>query len=137
MLTRGKVQEVASEIEAAAKEVGRRHGLEVKRGSASFNDVSFTLRLVAEVVGEDGGSLAARKEFGDAILFTPLKPEDFGTEFRFRDEMYRLVGGSRRRRKYPLTAERVRDRKRFKFDVETVARAFGREVPIGFGRRDG
>ena len=50
-----------------------------------------------------------------------LKPEDFGREFSTGSETFRIVGIETRRPKYPINAERLPDRRGFKFTAENVA----------------
>jgi len=53
--------------------------------------------------------------------FNGLASEDFGREFSTGSETFRITGIEPRRPKYPIKAERLTDRRGFKFSPENVA----------------
>ena len=66
------------------------------------------------------GSPERTSFLGMATLYN-LTPEDLDATFEYRGTGYRIVGLKTRRRKYPVSVERVRDNKGFKFPSHTVA----------------
>ena len=50
-----------------------------------------------------------------------LAPSDFGREFATGGERFRITGIDPKRPKYPVSAERLPDRRGFKFTAENVA----------------
>ena len=49
-----------------------------------------------------------------------LSPTDFGREFRANGETFQITGLNPRRPRYPIDAERLPDRRQFKFTAENV-----------------
>lgn len=71
---------------------------------------------------------------GDGAIYSPdkalfevlaphfgLEPSDYGRTFTTRDEMFRIVAINPNRPKYPISAERLSDGRRFKFAADNVA----------------
>jgi hypothetical protein len=50
-----------------------------------------------------------------------LKPDDFGRVFVTGGETFRITGINPNRPRYPISAERIPDRRGFKFAAENVA----------------
>lgn len=50
-----------------------------------------------------------------------LAPSNFGREFRTGSERFRITGIDPKRLRYPISAERIPDRRGFKFAAENVA----------------
>jgi hypothetical protein len=50
-----------------------------------------------------------------------LAPSDFGREFTAGGERFRITGIDPKRPKYPVSAERLPDRRGFKFTAENIA----------------
>ena len=50
-----------------------------------------------------------------------LQPSDFGREFRTGSERFRITGIDPKRPRYPISVERIPDRKGFKFTAKNVA----------------
>lgn len=55
-----------------------------------------------------------------------LEPDDFGREFAFRSNTYRIDGLNPAAPRYPVHASRQPDGKGFRFPVDIVQRALGR-----------
>ncbi|WP_152533393.1 MULTISPECIES: hypothetical protein [unclassified Labrenzia] len=49
-----------------------------------------------------------------------LDPSDFGKEFDDRGERFRVTGLEPRRPKYPVNAERLSDRRKYKFSSDII-----------------
>lgn len=118
-----------SEINAALKAVGEKHGVLVEAGNASFSDdfVNFKLRVSAKA--EDGSVVS--QEATDFKRFASLYgffADDLGKEYSVRGKSYAIAGLKNRSRTMPIIG-RAKDGKLYKFTVESVLRALGRECP--------
>lgn len=63
-----------------------------------------------------------RDNFARCADLVGLKPEDYGREFEYIGERYRLSGINLNRPKFPISAARCTDGKGFKFPERLVAR---------------
>jgi hypothetical protein len=122
MIDRQTVRSVREDLDHALREIGERHGLNLRTGSATFTAVKFTMKIEASVVDTDGVDLAAQREFKVNAFRYGLPDDAFGKEFTGWDGIrYRVVGLKPRRRKFPISAVRVSDGRAFKFPVSTVS----------------
>src|SRR5689334_21625334 len=100
------------EIEAALADLGRRHGISIRVGSARFGDRTADLRLELAVVGAGGRVVRKESEEFDWHHATfGLEPGDLGRVVALDGEEHRLIGLAPNRPKYPIVLERVRDGK--------------------------
>lgn len=99
-------------------------GVSVKRGNASYQTGSFTLKLTFSKVSEDGTvETPERRHFIDYIDMksnSALSADDIDTTFKSGGKTFTIVGYKARARKRPIlcTAD---DGKQYVFNVETVA----------------
>ena len=69
----------------------------------------------------DGGAINIEKDMFELLAERyGLSPADFGREFNAGGERFRVSGIDPRRPRYPISAERIPDRKGFKFTAENV-----------------
>lgn len=121
--TRANYRTLMDEIEAALKPIAEKHGLALDRKSRSFyaDRLPVKFDLLVTTKDKDGNTVDPKAAiFASAARLFGLKPDDFGKEFTSRGETFRITGLNLRRRKYPVSAERVRDGKGFKFPAEDV-----------------
>jgi hypothetical protein len=112
-----------AEVEAALKPIAEKHGLTLDRKGRTFyrDQMPVMFQFLVTQKDEDGNALsAAGQEFKKNAFRVGLEPDDLGKEFMSRGEKYRITGLNLRRRKYPISAERLRDGKSFKFGADTV-----------------
>lgn len=113
---------------AALEAVAKRHGVSIaqKAGSFARDGSNATIKFEIATVGNDGQvqTKDAQAFKRDAALFG-IDPEALGTTFTVRGTEYRITGLSTRRPKYPISAERVKDGRAFKFPAEVVSSKVG------------
>jgi len=102
--------------EKALQEVAEKFGLTVKRESGRFDSTKFTAKFSFLAVGESG----VPKDFRQCASLVGLDPDCYGKVFRSNGEAFRVTGINLRRRKYPVSAERVKDGRSYKFSAENV-----------------
>lgn len=117
---------VRADINAALKTVATKHGIKLVAGRGTFDDTHFTLKLEMGVLDESGADLSAKRDFEMCATHFGLKPEDFGCEFVFDGETYRLDGVRQRAERMPLLATLLRAGQRYRLPAGAVREALSR-----------
>jgi hypothetical protein len=105
MMNKELVRTIRDDVNAALAEVGRKHGLSIHAGNATFDNNAATFKLVCSTVA-DGGRLmtpqaSAYERVAGFYGFVPL----FSTIHIGADE-YTVVGYNSRKRSNPVLVER-------------------------------
>ena len=122
-LTPPLCEHLREEMLRACHAIAQDHGLVVKCTSVRDMNLRYGFNFTIEVgIPLSDGTIL---EPGRALfeVLAPdygLNPTDFGREFRANGEAFRIIGLSPRRPKYPVDAERLSDRKQYKFTAENV-----------------
>jgi hypothetical protein len=116
------VRSVRSDLEHLLQDFAGERGLKVEldgNGSYTAGDLraTLTLRTPAHAQQVDTRK-AAHDEAVASILGLP--PDIVGQAFAFQRSLYKVIEIHAGRPKYPITAERVPDGKRFKFPAHAV-----------------
>ena len=119
MIDRRMVRILRKEMEDAFAPIEKKWGVKLAFGSCRFNDDRATYKLEAKRLGSDGVPTDFRKLADDV----GLRLDAFESPFEHRNQLYRVVGVTKRRPKYPIDVERLIDKKRFKFPVRLVKTA--------------
>ena len=123
-LTPGMCQRIEAEMLAACQDIAAKHGLVAEGLGIQEMDLrwNFAFGVRISIPLPDGSTLDP-----DQILFEALaeayglSPDDYHREFTTGHERFRLTGIDPRRPKYPVSAQRVKDGKGYKFTAENVA----------------
>ena len=122
-LTPALCQRLQRDLNRACLEVAKAHGLAMEAGQVREVDLRFALTYSVRVgIAMDDGQIYSR----DRALFESLAPafglapSDFGRTFWTSGDLFRLVSINPNRPKYPISADRVRDGRRFKFTADGV-----------------
>lgn len=130
-ITSQTLKTMRPQIEEALKELGERLGIDFSLGRGTYNasgvSGSFALEMAArdEATGKSGGQ----------VLFERLAPrygltaEDYGREFTYQRNRYKLVGINPKSPVNCLTILRVKDDKEFVMGLETYT--FCRDMEYG------
>jgi hypothetical protein len=78
------------------------------------------LTLELRVAGTADGRSGEQAEFEKYCFIAGLTPEDFGLEFTYNGEDYRVTGIAAKRSKNPVITARIRDGKRFVFSSDVL-----------------
>ena len=123
-IDRAFLRTFTKDAEAALTEIADKYGVKISYKGGSFDRVGSFATLKFEVVAPDAstGETLSReaqdfKRFANHYGFAP---DDLGSEFTVRGEVYRITGLKSRRPKFPISAERVKDGKLFKFSSHAV-----------------
>jgi hypothetical protein len=112
------------EMIAACRAVAEAHGLVVEHGGVEEMDprLGFAFTLRVGVPDADGALFKpGHGLFAVIVESYGLAPTDLGREFTAQGETFRITGLNPNRPKYPVDAERLPDRRGFKFAADTVA----------------
>jgi hypothetical protein len=119
------------QIEDALKELGERLGIDFKLGRGTYNASGVSGSFALEMAAHD----AATGKSGAQVLFERLAPrygltgEDYGREFTYQRNRYKLVGINPKSPVNCLTIARVPDGKEFVISLETYT--FCRNMDAG------
>ena len=123
-MNRAACRTIQEEMMKALKPVADKFGLTVEYDGARFSSTQVTAKVkwavVTETVGTDGASKAVPANFAADAVTLGLKPEHYGATFKSGRTEYRITGIKMSRYKYPVSAERVKDGRGFKFPVAMV-----------------
>ena len=133
MIDKAKLRNIASDIEAAIQEVGKKHGVQLKRGNASYTDTNFTLKIEGAAIDSSGEILSREKQdFMYYALSYGLSPDDFGKTFISRGRTFKISGLKPKASKYSILAEEVGTGKSFKFPATAVKQALNNSSQNSF-----
>ncbi|MBL8906927.1 MAG: hypothetical protein JNM20_09645 [Rhizobiales bacterium] len=124
-LTPARCDEIQAEMLEACRKVVAGHGLAVESLGWQRLEagISFVPAFRVSIARPDGKPVNLEKEiFAMAAEHFGLKPTDLDREFIDRGERYRIVGIDPRRPKYPISVERMSDRRTYKFPAGEVVR---------------
>lgn len=108
----------------ACRKIAADHGLVVESAGWHGRDAGFAFEPVfrVSIPASDGTAFNLEKDrFEFLAEHYGLQPSDFGQEFRTGSERFRITGIDPKRPRYPISAERIPDRRGFKFTAENVA----------------
>lgn len=118
---RSEVRRLGEAIEKAMEEVGRKHGVHIKRGNARFTSSSVTYKVEASLLGENGEVKSQEAEdFKNYASMYGLKAEDFGRTFKtWGGKPFTICGLNMRAKKNNIHAKNMAG-KTYIFPAEEV-----------------
>ncbi len=118
---RSECRRLGDAIEKAVAEVGRKHGVHIKRGNARYSSSNVTYKMEASLLGQNGE--VKNKEAEDFKMYAShfgLEAKDLGKPFTsFNGKVFTICGLNMRARKNPIHAKNIRW-KVFVFPAEEV-----------------
>jgi hypothetical protein len=123
-LTPAACAEIQAHMLKACQKIAADHGLVIESAGWRSLDTGFAFEPVFRVSlpASDGTAFNLEKDmFAYLAERYGLVPSDFGREFITGGERFRITGIDPKRPKYPVSAERLPDRRGFKFTAENVA----------------
>ena len=123
-LTPAACAEIQAHMLKACRKIAADHGLVIESAGWRGLDTGFAFEPVfrVSIPAPDGTAFNLEK---DMFVYLAerygLAPSDFGREFITGGERFRITGIDPKRPKYPVSAERLPDRRGFKFTAENVA----------------
>jgi hypothetical protein len=123
-LTPAARETIRANMLRACQKIARENGLAVEDlGTRNMDPgLSFELGLRVSIPAPDGTAYNLEKEM--FTIFAEdygLSSDDFGREFNTGRERFKITGIDPKRPKYPISVERLPDRKGYKFAAEHVA----------------
>ena len=123
-LTPAACAEIQAHMLKACQKIAADHGLVIESAGWRGLDTGFAFEPVfrVSIPAPDGTAFNLEKDmFAYLAERYGLTPSDFGREFIAGGERFRITGIDPKRPKYPVSAERLPDRRGFKFTAENVA----------------
>jgi len=124
MLTRDLVKQLHTEVDNAIQTIASRHGLISSSGGFSYNEREGGLKVKFQSLAKNENGIVETPEERDFRLYANsygLKPTDIKRVFISNGEKFKITGLKMSRSKYPVSAEREKDKKMFKFSSSIVA----------------
>lgn len=122
-LTPATCEEIQTSMLEACQKIAADHGLVVESAGWRGMETGFAFEPVfrVSVPASDGTTFNLDKDrFEFLAEHYGLQPSDFGREFRTGSERFRITGIDPKRPRYPISVERISDRRGFKFAAENV-----------------
>jgi len=123
-ITRPFLKTLRPQIEAALAPLAEKLKLDLKLGSATFDDANATFKLNVSTLNKDGSVNTPQAE--DFKLYAEgygLKAEMLNTEINIDGDVYEIVGCKPRSRKYPILAKQKKNGKTYKFSAFRIKSA--------------
>lgn len=122
-LTPALCEKLRRDLMQACLKVAQAHGLTVEGGELSDIDLrhGFDISFRVGIPMEDGAIYSPDKALFEVLApHFGLESSDYSRTFKLRGDLYRVVAINPNRPKYPISAERVSDGRRFKMPAENV-----------------
>lgn len=122
-LTPSACEEIQSRMLEACQKIAAEHGLVIETAGWRDMETSFSFDPVfrVSIPASDGTAFNIEKDrFEFPAEHYGLSPSDYGREFGTGHERFRITGIDPKRPRYPISAERIPDRRGFKFTAENV-----------------
>lgn len=122
-LTPAACEEIQTRMLEACRKVAADHGLVIESVGWHGMDAGFAFEPAfrVSIPASDGTAFNLEKDrFEFLAEHYGLAASDFGREFTTGSERFRIAGIDPKRPKYPISAERIPDRRGFKFAAENV-----------------
>ena len=117
---RPRVRKLRDDLSQALAEVGKRFGVTITLGAASFSPAICKFRLeVAGPTSNGEATSAVAEDFKRYAGLWGMQKDDLNKTFVFRGETYTLIGAKPRSSRFPLLGKRA-DGKVFKFTIADV-----------------
>lgn len=95
------LRQLRDDIDAALVTVGKKHGMSLKTGNASFNASNATFKLNCSMLNSDGEA-----ETREMVDLKAIHPEIVNKEFTMFDgRIAKVIGYSHRAKKFPFIVE--------------------------------
>jgi len=125
-INRKTARQIGDDAMAALDEVANKHGLSVTQKGGSYDNSHFTFKADFSVMNEDGMALTQEaKDLQQLYKQYGFMENPLGQTFKSHGEEFRITGLKVRATKHPITAERVRDGRGFKFPADNVVALLG------------
>lgn len=121
-IDRASCKRLRDELDKVLAPLGKKLGLSISAGNASFTPENATFKVKIATLGADGTVRNEEAEaFKKSAILYGLKPEMLNTTFKdWGGDTFEIVGLATRSRKYPVLAKNILTGKTFKFPVEQV-----------------
>lgn len=118
-------KEVIRRAEAALAPLAEEFGLTLTPKGSSYDDTVLRLRVELGIRQLADGRSSDQAQFEKYCVIYGLSPKEFGREFDYCKDRYKIVAVQPSRDKRPIVGARTRDGKRFLFEPEQVQNALG------------
>lgn len=100
--------------------LAQQHGLTIKDRGGRYDSTMLKLTFELLVTETPDGKSGDQAQFEKYCFIAGLTPDQFGLEFTYSGETYRIVGIAPKRSKRPVIGARTTDGKRFVFPPEVI-----------------
>lgn len=116
-INRAACKTIRTELDAELEELGKRLGLTIKAGNASFGDTSVTFKVDCVLEGVD----KAKEEFARDCFLYNLPETAYKAEFQHGGKTWILEGLKTRSPKYPIIASKKGEDGKYKLPESAIA----------------
>ena len=102
------IRDLRFELKEALRDISEKLGISLTYGHCRFGRTTATIRIEAAVATEDGKPQTKDEaEFRQYAESWGLLPDDLGKVFKMGGREYKIVGGSKRARRYKVFIQRI------------------------------
>lgn len=124
-INRKLLEALRTDINEALKAVGKKHGVTIEAGNARFSALDIDMHLNIAIAKTDGFD-PEKERWDKSILFTGLKPEDYGAKIVLGKETFTISGFNPKAQKNRILIRNAAGTE-YVADVPSVLKALGRE----------
>lgn len=90
-INKESLKEFRKDLDEIIKPLEEKYGVTIDLGSISFSDIEFSTKINVKN-NEINGKSVEQYEFEKVCHLYGFKPEDYGKEFKQKDETFKFVG---------------------------------------------
>jgi hypothetical protein len=125
-IDRSVLRDLQQQILDALKGIEKSTGVKFSFGAGRYMEDNATLKLIVSTVSKGGEVNSPDKSLFEVYASSHgLKSTDFGREFTYGGQKYKLVGYKPKSYRFPFIGEKVSTGKRFKFPESVIVGGLG------------
>lgn len=105
---------LSAEMVHELNDLAQRHGLDIDCAGGSLGQNEMTIKVRCRTTDTDAIQRAEKARFGQTCHHVGLEASDYGLEFAYNGDRFRITGVKPSRPKYPISAVSLRDKRSFK-----------------------
>lgn len=122
---KSNIKSLREDINAALAEVGKKYGISLQAGNASFTATETTFKLLAMVGNKTISDVRAEKTASDLVTYATIYFPDLKLSATYSrgGRTYKIVGYNTRRRTAPLIIVDTKTDKKYKISIDDMRAA--------------
>jgi hypothetical protein len=112
---------ISADIKLALEAIAVKHGVALAMGRGRYTHTQGTLKVEVSLLGSDGKGVDKYAEaFTQLADLYGFKASELGTQFKFGNNTFQIIGLNTKAKAYPILAKNVATGKGFKFSTGMI-----------------